>query len=259
MTSAQGKTVLITGAAGGLGKEIAETFLAAGANVVICDINTSRLTTTNEEWSKSHPGKYLTHQTDVTSESAIQDLIDQTIAKFSRLDILINNAGIMDDFSSASTCPKPLWDRVLSINLTGPFLTTKAAITQFQKQNPSPGGVIINIASIGGVLGFQAGVAYTASKHALVGLTKNTAGFYGSKGISCIALLPGGFAGTNIADALQGGMNMEAFQALQEARPSKVSGSVKSIAKYCLYLADDNIAPGANGSCVVFSHNYPEA
>lgn len=116
------------------------------------------------------------------------------------------------------------------------------------------------MSSNGGVLGFQAGVAYTASKHALVGLTKNTAGFYGPNGISCIALLPGGFAGTNITDGFQAtGMNGEAFQAIQEARPSKAMVPVKSIAKYCLYLADPDIAPTANGSCVVFSGNYPEA
>jgi NAD(P)-dependent dehydrogenase (short-subunit alcohol dehydrogenase family) len=97
----------------------------------------------------------------------------------------------MDRFEPVGACSKETWDRVLDINLNGPFLTTKAAIAQFEKQEPA-GGVIINICSTASIQSFVSGAAYTVSKAALAALTKNTAGFYGDKGIYCIGLLLGG-------------------------------------------------------------------
>jgi NAD(P)-dependent dehydrogenase (short-subunit alcohol dehydrogenase family) len=191
MTSAQGKTVIVTGAAGGLGKAIATAFLAAGANVAVCDVHTERLASVEEEWSKSYADKFLTRKTDVTDEASVQALVDATVAKFGRLDVLVNSAGIMDGFEPAGACSKEKWDRVLNVNLNGPFLGTKAAIAQFEKQEPDC-SVIINIGSIASVHGFKAGVAYSASKAALMSLTKNTAGYYGDKSIYSIGLMLGG-------------------------------------------------------------------
>jgi NAD(P)-dependent dehydrogenase (short-subunit alcohol dehydrogenase family) len=91
MATAQGKTVIVTGAAGGLGKAIATAFLAAGANVVICDVNPERIASVDAEWAKSYPDKFVTQQTDVTDEAAVQKLIDAAVAKFGRLDVLVNN------------------------------------------------------------------------------------------------------------------------------------------------------------------------
>jgi NAD(P)-dependent dehydrogenase (short-subunit alcohol dehydrogenase family) len=191
MTSAQGKTVIVTGAAGGLGKAIATAFLAAGANVAVCDVHAERLASVEEEWSKSYADKFLTRKTDVTDEASVQALVVATVAKFGRLDVLVNSAGIMDGFEPAGACSKEKWDRVLNVNLNGPFLGTKAAIAQFEKQAPDC-SVIINIGSIASVHGFKAGVAYSASKAALMSLTKNTAGYYGDKSIYSIGLMLGG-------------------------------------------------------------------
>jgi len=260
MASAQGKTIIITGAAGGLGKAIADAFLAAGANIVVCDVHPQRLASVNEEWTKAYPRQILTQQVDVTDEAAVNALIEAAVAKFGRIDILINNAGVMDDFSPVGACSKTLWDRVLNINLNGPFLTTKAAIAQFEKQDPT-GGIIINIGSNASYHGFSAGAAYTVSKAGVMALTKNTAGFYGDKGIYCIALLLGGM-NTNITDAFAQGMNMEMFQKVQAAAspfsPEK-QVPIESVAKYCVFLTDKDIAPSANGSCIVFNKNWPEA
>jgi NAD(P)-dependent dehydrogenase (short-subunit alcohol dehydrogenase family) len=88
--SAAGKTAVITGAAGGLGRVIADTFLKAGANVAICDVNQERLTALEEEWSRAYNDKYLAVQADVTSEESVQSLFDKTVAKFGRVDILVN-------------------------------------------------------------------------------------------------------------------------------------------------------------------------
>ncbi|KAK3940550.1 hypothetical protein QBC46DRAFT_122753 [Diplogelasinospora grovesii] len=270
-STAQGKTVIVTGAAGGLGKAIADAFLAAGANVVICDVNPQRIAAAEEEWTKSYSGKFLTKQTDVSDETAVQELIDAAVAKFGRLDVLVNNAGVMDDFSPVGACSRDQWDRVLGINLNGPYLTCKAAVTQFEKQQesqpqPQPGsigGVMVNIGSNASFMGFTSGVAYTVSKAGVMALTKNTAGYYGPKGIYCMALLLGGMHGTNIGDAFAHGLNMDMFQRVQASstpyEPGKTDTAVASVAKYCLFLSDPDIAPSANGSCIVFNRNWPEA
>lgn len=262
MTSAQDKAVIVTGAAGGLGKVIAETFLKAGANVVICDINPQRISAVEEEWNKTYSGKFFVLQTDVSDEASVQKLIDDTVTKYGRLDILVNNAGIMDDFSPVGACPKEKWDRVLNINLNGPYLTSKAAVTQMEKQDPV-GGSIINIGSNASNYGFKAGVAYTVSKAGVLALTKNTAGFYGPKGIYCSALLLGAMANTNIGDAMHQGIHMEMFQRIQASQTKLEFGKqdlpLESVAKYVLFLTDKDIAESANGSCIVFNRNWPEA
>jgi len=261
------KTVIVTGAAGGLGKTIADAFLEAGANVVVADVNSQRLASVDDEYTRSFADRFLTHKADVTSEAQVQGLVDATVAKFGRLDVLVNNAGIMDDFSPAGTCSREQWDRVLAINLTGPFLTTKTAVAQFLKQQHEGAGtgLIINIGSNASVHGFQAGVAYTVSKTGLLGLTRNTASSYGTRGISCVTLLLGGMPGTNILEGLAGGvqsLDMEMMQ-MMEATRSKLTPdrftSTKGVAKYCVFLADPDVSPTANGSCITFNNNWPEA
>ncbi|KAK1750202.1 hypothetical protein QBC47DRAFT_394144 [Echria macrotheca] len=168
----------------------------------------------------------------------------------------------MDDFSPVGSTTDEMWNRVLAVNLNGPFFATKAAIAQFEKQEPS-GGLIVNICSNASVHGFHAGAAYTVSKTALLALTKSTAGFYGPKGISAIALLLGGLENTNITDALAGGMNMEMFQRIQASQTpweaGKTTVPVESVAKYIVFLSDPDIAPNANGSAISFNKNWPEA
>lgn len=260
MASAQGKTIIVTGAAGGLGKTIADAFLAAGANVVVCDVNPQRIASVEEEWSKSYADRFLTRKTDVSDEAAVQSLVGAAVAKFGRLDVLINNAGIMDDYMPVGACSKELWDRVLGVNLNGPFLASKAAIAQFEKQQPG-GGVIINIASIASVRGLFAGAPYTVSKAGVMALTKNTAGFYGDRGIYCVALLMGGMA-TNITEGLADREHKEMHKKIEATMPPWTPDRMvplTSVAKYCLFLTDKDIAPSANGSCITFSNNWPEA
>lgn len=166
-------TVLVTGAGGGLGKSIATTFLASGANVSVCDVDSSRLAATEAEWTDAgySPSRFLTAAADVTDEAAVQRLVADTAAKFGgRLDVLVNNAGLMDDFSPVGSCTRESWDKVMSVNVLGPWHTCRAAIRQFEKQTAEgdgapPGGVIVNVCSVAAKLGSVAGVAYTASKH----------------------------------------------------------------------------------------------
>jgi NAD(P)-dependent dehydrogenase (short-subunit alcohol dehydrogenase family) len=167
----------------------------------------------------------------------------------------------MDNFSPVGSCERSIWDKVLAVNLTGPFVTTKIAVAQMEKQSPA-GGSIINIGSNASWRGMSAGVAYTVSKTGLLGLTKSTAGFYGPKGIYCQCLMLGGMADTNIAESMMAGGNfhLEMFQAVSETQ-NKVMKTVglAGVAKYVLFLTDGDVAKDGNGGCVTYNGNWPEA
>lgn len=264
-------TVIVTGAGGGLGKAIATAFLAAGSNVAICDVNQARLEATEKEWlAAGHAAeRILTTTTDVTDVASVQALVDSTAARFGRLDLLVNNAGIMDDFSPAAECSPELWARVMGVNLNGPFYATRAAVAQFQKQDQGGegegegegrGGLIINICSVAAKSGHNAGAAYTASKHGLLGLSKNTAFAYADKGIYSVAFLLGGM-NTNVTDAMAKGVNADFFQKFELAQAkfdaAKHLVPVENVAKYCVFLSDRGIAKSANGACLEFTNNWP--
>lgn len=120
----------------------------------------------------------------------------------------------MDRMDPAGDVDRKLWDRVIAINLTAPAMVSKQAVNMFLKHDTK--GVIVNIASVAGTRGFAAGAAYTASKHGVIGLTKNTAAYYSFKGIRCNAILAGGMQ-TNIASAFaQGGVNMEGLGTMRK-------------------------------------------
>jgi NAD(P)-dependent dehydrogenase (short-subunit alcohol dehydrogenase family) len=209
------KVAIVTGSAGGLGKVISQHLLQAGAHVVLCDISETTLEATYNELKDY--GKCISIKLDVSSSSSVQELFEKTIDHFGKIDILINNAGIMDKLDGAADCEESLWNRVLAVNLTGPYLTTKLAVKQFLTQNSS--GVILNIGSLGGVLGHRAGVAYTSSKHGLIGLTKNTAVAYATNKIRCNVICPGPMQ-TNISIAMAGGVNQAGYQILEKVLPS---------------------------------------
>ena len=254
-------TVLVTGAAGGLGKAIAINFLEAGANVVICDINKERLEGTKAELSPRFGDKFLASVTDATSEAAIEQLFKETVDRFGHLDILVNNAGVTDVFDPVGTLSRDLWDRLLNVNLTGPFLTTKAAIKTME---PRSSGIIINIGSNAAFYGSNAGVAYTVTKHGVLGLTRNTAAFYGDKGIYSIMLQLGAMLNTNISDVFaSGGINAEGMALMQKNFPGLKPGEndvqLENVAKFCVFLANRDIAKTMNGASVPLNCNWPAA
>lgn len=258
--SLQSTTVAITGAAGGLGKVIAVAFLEAGSNVAICDVNQDRLSQTDNEW-KQYEGKYLSSKTDITDEAAVDSFVSAVVDRFGRLDMFINNAGIMDTCDPVGSTTKDSWDRVIGINLTGLFVATKAAVNAM---SAAGGGTIISIGSNASVRGLSSGAAYTASKHGLLGLVRNTAGFYGDQGIYSIALMLGGMEDTNITEAFRtAGLNQEAMGRVQQANPGYVLGKTKldlaDVAKYCIFLADRKVAEASNGGAISVNKNWPYA
>ncbi|KAI7362022.1 putative short chain dehydrogenase/oxidoreductase [Hortaea werneckii] len=243
----KGKTALITGACGGLGRDIAQTFLQLGANVVVCDVNGQLISDFNEKVASAYPECVLAVKCDVTDETALDELFQQAENKFGRLDYVVNNAGIMDKFDPAGEMDRSMWDRVIAINLTAPAMVTKRAVNVFLKHETA--GAIVNIASIAGTRGYASGAAYTASKHGILGLTKNTGVYYAPQGIRCNAIMAGGM-NTNIASAFMNGLNMEGLKTMRKTFPEEHyrTVSTEKIAKLVSYLCSED-AEIVNGAC----------
>lgn len=188
-----GKVVVVTGAGSGMGRAMAELFAEEGASVIVSDIVAERVdevvATINDAG-----GAATGVVANVAEEADVDQMIDTAVETYGTLDILVNNAGIMDRMTPVAELTNELWERVLSVNLTGAFLASRKALSIMLKKEA---GVILNIASVGGLHGGRAGAAYTASKHGLVGLTKNIAYMYATSGIRCNAICPGGVE-TNI-------------------------------------------------------------
>ncbi|KAG7052043.1 bacilysin biosynthesis oxidoreductase bacC [Colletotrichum scovillei] len=202
------KTVLITGAASGLGLSLTRHFLAANATVLALDVSDASLASLPSKFDDAPDLRARLHpvKADITDPASVSAAISSWIdggggdEGARRLDVLVNNAGISDLMHPTGECPMDMWDRQILVNMTGSFVTSQRAIQQFLKQEPIDGqrGVILNVISAAGVHGARAanhennkGVAYTASKHGTVGLTRSTAAFYGPKGIRCLAIMPG--------------------------------------------------------------------
>ncbi|KAF4825038.1 3-beta-hydroxycholanate 3-dehydrogenase (NAD(+)) 2 [Colletotrichum siamense] len=190
------KTVAITGGAAGLGLALTNAFLAANATVLALDISPAALESLPAAVPEAHRARVHPIKCDVTSPASVAEAFSTYLSAdpSRRLDVLINNAGISDKMHPTGDCDMAMWEKNILVNMTGPFVTSQAAIQQFLKQDAREGGqrgVILNVISAAGLNGARAGVAYTASKHGTVGLTRSTAAFYGPKGIRCLAIMPG--------------------------------------------------------------------
>lgn len=238
------KVAVITGAASGIGKAMAELFAAEGADVVAADYAREPLEIV-VQGIKDQGGTVTGVVANVAKEEDVQLMIDTAVTTYGRLDILINNAGITDDFTPVTDVSDDLWDRVIAINLTGPFRACRKAVSIMIAKN---GGVIINTASVGGVNGGRGGSAYVASKHALVGLTKNIGYMYADQGIRCVAICPGGVK-TNMG--LDGKLHPLGGKKLFAGLGTNArDGEAIEIARTALFLASDD-ASYVNGTTIV--------
>ncbi|KXL43404.1 hypothetical protein M433DRAFT_70088 [Acidomyces richmondensis BFW] len=239
MVAHANKTALVTGACGGLGRAIAEKFLQEGANVVVCDVNDTLIEDFKQKVSGAYAECTLVLKVDVTDDAALDDMFSQAEKRFGHLDYVVNNCGIMDKFDPVGDMERGLWDRVIAVNLTAPAMVTKRAVNMMLKHSIK--GSIVNIASIAGVRGFCSGAAYTASKHGVIGLTKNTAAYYADKGIRCNALMAGGMK-TNIASALANGINVEGIQVMRRTFPDEhsVYVPVEKVAAIVSFVCSDD-------------------
>jgi len=229
LISLEGRVALITGAARGIGKEIALKLSGAGADIVICDLDEDMIETTINE-IKEYGNKAHGIVCDVTSEESVKDMIDEIYRKFEKIDILVNNAGITMD-TLFMRMGKDKWDKVIDVNLTGAFNVTKAAIRGMIKQR---GGKIINISSVVGLMGNPGQVNYSASKAGLIGLTKSIAKEYGKRNINVNAVAPG-FISTEMTDKL----SEKAEKELLDNISIKRKGTPEDVANTVLFLSSD--------------------
>lgn len=230
-----GKTAVVTGAGSGMGEAIAKLYAKEGANVVVADMNEETLKSVVES-IEADGGKATAVVANVTKQEDVDSMIKTAVDNYGSLDILVNNAGIMDNFVTVGDFDEDLWDKVIAVNLTAPAKIAHAAIKIMDSQEN--GGVIINNASVGGLFGTRGGAAYVASKHGLVGLTKNIASTHGTLGkIRCNAIAPGAVA-TNIGATITS-PNELGFKAIQGAGEAP-TGQPEEIAQVALFLGSDD-------------------
>lgn len=180
------KVVLITGAASGIGKAAAIAFAKEGAKVLVSDRNSNAgEATVTEITSQGGTAAFL--QADVAVFAEVEQLVQQTVDRYGKIDIAINNAGIAGHSAKTADYPIDDFEKVMQVNTAGVFYGMKAQLPQMVKQGK---GVIINTASIAGLKGLPNSIAYTASKHAVVGMTKTTAMEYGKQNIRVNAICP---------------------------------------------------------------------
>lgn len=182
------RTVIVTGAGSGIGRATSVRLLREGARVIAADVSAERLDQLAQDLNDAN---LITVAGDITDANTVQSLIS---AAAGRVDALANVAGIMDGFLPPAELDDETWQRVMTVNVTAPMQLTRAVLPFMREAKH---GSIVNVTSEAGLRGSAAGTAYTASKHAVVGLTKSTAFFYATEGIRCNAVAPGGVA-TNI-------------------------------------------------------------
>jgi NAD(P)-dependent dehydrogenase (short-subunit alcohol dehydrogenase family) len=229
------KVAVVTGAGSGMGRAISILYAKEGAKVVVSDINLDSAKAAVAE-IETFGGTAVAVLTNVAKEEDIQTLIDTAVNTYGTLDILVNNAGIMDNFVPAGDMTDELWERIFAVNTTGPMRAIRKALPVFLKKGH---GIIINIASAGGLMGSRAGAAYTASKHAVVGLTKNVGFQYAALGIRCNAIAPGG-VNTNIGKTITQPNKFGMERAMAGMNLNPRIGEPEEIAGIALFLASDD-------------------
>ncbi|GLI02887.1 SDR family NAD(P)-dependent oxidoreductase [Phytohabitans aurantiacus] len=184
----ENSSVVVTGAASGIGRATALRFAREGANVVVADLNADAAKDVVAE-IEAAGGTAVAVAGDLSDQSVVDQVVRTAVSTFGGLDVLVNNAGIMDTMSAAADVADAEWERVLRVNLTAPFLLTRAALPHMLAKGK---GAIVNTASEAGLRGSAAGTAYTVSKHGVVGLTRSLAVMYRNAGIRTNAIAPGG-------------------------------------------------------------------
>ena len=223
------KAALVTGAAQGMGKSIAETLAKAGANVIVSDINFELASQTAQE-IKAFGVKTLALKLNVADLTEVDSAVKQSLSEMGKIDVLINNAGITKD-TLLMRMKKEDWDLVISINLSGVFNLCKATVPSMMKQRF---GKIINIASIVGEMGNAGQANYSASKAGVIGFTKTLAREVASRGITVNAVAPG-FIQTAMSDKIPEDIKEKMLTQI----PLGKLGQPEDVANACLFLASD--------------------
>lgn len=194
-----GRVAIVTGGGRGIGRSIAHRFAAEGAAVVIGGTGRDRLEATSAEIVAAG-GRALAVVADVADEAAVVKMVEETVGRFGRIDLLVNNAGVAGPTAAVIDIAREDWERTLAINLTGAFLCAKHAVPHLIAAG---GGRIINIASVAGLIGYALRSPYAASKWAMIGFTRSLALEVGGYGITVNAIAPGSVRGERIQEVIR--------------------------------------------------------
>lgn len=242
----QGKVVVITGAGSGMGRAMANLFASEGAKIVAAEWHPATLQEVVDEVAAAG-GEIVGVSGNVAVEADCDKIIETAVEKFGRVDVLCNNAGVMDVNQGVAELTNEMWERVLGIDLNGPMFLTRRVVPLMIAQG---GGSIVNTDSKAGISGGAAGAAYTVAKHGLVGLTKSTAFIYGPEGVRCNAIAAGAVK-TNIMQSVDptkmDPKGSARFQTTYAAIPGQLEAT--DIANLALFLASDD-AKMVNGAII---------
>lgn len=230
MTLLKGKTALVTGASKGIGRSIALKYAEQGANVAFTYLSSVEQGQALEAELAAKGIKAKGYRSDASDFAQAEKLINDVVAEFGTLDILINNAGITQD-TLLLRMSEAQWDKVINVNLKSCFNTVKAATKPMMKQK---GGSIINMTSVVGLKGNAGQANYAASKAGIIGFTKSIALELGSRGIRSNAVAPG-FIETEMTAVL----DPKTVQSWRDAIPLKRGGKPEDVADACVFLGSD--------------------
>ncbi|MCK5491867.1 MAG: 3-oxoacyl-[acyl-carrier-protein] reductase [Candidatus Omnitrophica bacterium] len=224
----ENKVVVVTGAAQGIGKEIALGFAKQKATVIIFDLNEEALKETQKELNVYTDCDY--YLVNVTNTAEVEETVNKIIDKFTKIDILVNNAGITKD-NLVLRLTDDDWDKVIAVNLSGSFICSRICAKKMVKQRK---GKIINISSIIGIIGNAGQSNYAASKAGLIGLTKSMAKELGARNICVNAVAPG-YIKTKMTEILPEKVKEEMLKRI----PLKKMGTTEDVANGVMFLASD--------------------
>ncbi|MBK8068094.1 MAG: glucose 1-dehydrogenase [Rhodanobacteraceae bacterium] len=230
-----GRTALITGGAGGIGSATAAAFAAAGASVVVADVAASGAEVARGIVAAGGRAEFV--RCDVTSTAEVAALVERTVGTFGALDFAFNNAGIEEEHARLADSDEALFDRMMAINVKGVWACMRAQLRVMAAQKH---GVIVNTASVAGLVGAPKHAIYAATKHAVVGLTKSAAAEYGKVGIRVNAVCPGVIRTAMFERVVQQGLADE--QGIRRLHPVGRIGEVGEIADAVLWMCSAGAA-----------------
>ena len=249
MMKLENKVAIITGSTRGIGRATAKLFAAEGAKVVVVGTN-AELGESCVAEIKADGGKAIFCKTDVTSEESLAALVKAALDTYGRIDILVNNAGVGGSTANMNDITMDEWNKVLTTNLTAPFMLCKKVIPVMEEQG---GGAIVNIASMASTGAGRGGLAYTSAKHGLLGLTRQMSMDHGRTGVRINAVLPGPIETDMIARVLAIPQHPVCMKI--KMSPAARAGRPEEVAQAVVFLASDD-ASFIHGAALAVDGGY---